>query len=93
MICMLKKEPALRALNRNGVALYEAIQKVTVIYVGGKPQSPRYYPSRPAHSSYHVFTPSSHGLVLTHRKITRARNTHLPFPLRAAPLLLKRESR
>lgn len=43
MICMLDEARERRALNGNGAPLYEAIHKVTVIYVAGKTQNPWYY--------------------------------------------------
>lgn len=58
MICMLKGQAMHRARHRNGVPLYEAIQKVTLIYVAGKPQSPSYYPSCLASSSHSTSTRS-----------------------------------
>lgn len=43
MICMLDEAREPRALNGNGSRLYEAIHKVTVIYVAGETQNPWNY--------------------------------------------------
>lgn len=48
MICMLDEARECRALNGNGAPLYEPIHKVTVIYVAGKTQNPRYYAELPS---------------------------------------------
>ena len=47
MICMLDETRGRRALNGNGAPLYEAIHKVTVIYVAGKTQNQWYYAELP----------------------------------------------
>lgn len=44
---MLDEARECRALNGNGAPLYEAIHKVTVIYVAGKTQNPWYYAELP----------------------------------------------